>query len=99
MTGFGLVDDAWSPRDRFSLTAGESQPAGGGTAAENAELPPAPAGVSVKAGDGQLALDWKPVPDALFYNIYFKTSPGVTKEGKEFDRFRYDAVGTERFKT
>ena len=32
-----------------------------------------------------------------FYNIYFKTSRGVTREVKIFDRFRYDAVGAERF--
>ena len=91
--------DERHPRVRFLLTAEEPAQVGGGTAAEQSNLPPPPCNVSLKIGDGQLTLDWEPVPDALFYNIYFKTSRGVTKEGKEFDRFRYDAVGMERFKT
>ncbi len=87
------------PQDRFSLTVDGSAQPGGGTAAEQSDLPPPPRGVSIKAGDGQLTVNWEPVPEALFYNIYYKTSRGVTKEGKEFDRFQYDAVGIERFKT
>lgn len=86
------------PRDRFSLTVDGSAQPGGGTAAEQSDLPPPPQGVSIQVGDGQLTIAWEPVPDALFYNIYYKTSRGVTKEGKEFDRFQYDAVGAERFK-
>jgi len=86
------------PRDRFSLTVDGSAQPGGGTAAEQSDLPP-PQGVSIQVGDGQLTITWKPVPDALFYNLYYKTSRGVTKEGKEFNRFQYDAIGAERFKT
>src|SRR5438876_802382 len=87
------------PRSRFALTADGSTQPGGGTTAEQSDVPRAPRNVTVKIGDGKLTLDWEPVPDALFYNIYYKTTRGVTKEGKEFDRFQYDAVGTERFKT
>jgi tripartite motif-containing protein 71 len=83
---------------RFLLSAGETLPAGGGTA-EKVDMPSAPANVRLKVGDGQVSLEWENVPDALFYNIYFKTTRGVTKEGKEFDQFRYDAVGAERFKS
>src|SRR5437667_45625 len=87
------------PRSRFALTADGSAQPGGGTTAEQSDVPRAPRNVTVKIGDGKLTLDWEAVPDALFYNIYYKTTRGVTKEGKEFDRFQYDAVGTERFKT
>jgi tripartite motif-containing protein 71 len=94
-----LFDDERHPRARFCLTVAESLPSGGGAAAEKSDLPPSPGNVRMEVGDGQITLSWDPVPEALFYNIYFKTSRGVTKEGKEFDRFRYDAVGAERFKT
>src|SRR5207245_2347434 len=87
------------PRGRVALTAECATQPGGGTTAEQSDVPRAPRNVTVKIGDGKLTLDWEPVPDALFYNIYYKTTRGVTKEGKEFDRFQYDAVGTERFKT
>src|SRR5256712_6317306 len=87
------------PRSRFALTADGSTQPGGGTTAEQSDVAGAPRSVTVKIGDGKLTLDWEPVPDALFYNIYYKTTRGVTKEGKEFDRFQYDAVGAERFKT
>jgi len=85
------------PRDRFFLAVDGSVQTGGGTAAEQSDLPPSPQSVSITVGDGQLTISWAPVPDALFYNIYYKTSRGVTKEGKEFDRFQYDSVGIERF--
>ena len=91
------MDHERHPLARFGLTAGESLPSGGGTAAERADLPPAPANVRMTVGDGQITLVWDPTPEALFYNIYFKTSRGVTREAKIFDRFRYDAVGAERF--
>ena len=94
-----LFDDERHPRARFGLTVGESLQSGGGAAAEKSDLPPSPGNVRMEVGDGQITLSWDPVPEALFYNIYFKTSRGVTKEGKEYDRFRYDAVGAERFKT
>src|SRR3989442_10368454 len=87
------------PRLGFALTADGSAQPGGGTTAEQSDEPRAPRNVTVKIGDGKLTLDWEAVPDALFYNIYYKTTRGVTKEGKEFDRFQYDAVGAERFKT
>jgi len=92
-------DSDGHPRVRLALTADGSEQPGGGTTAEQSDLPRAPRNVALKIGDGKLTLDWEAVPDALFYNIYYKTTRGVTKEGKEFDRFQYDAVGMERFKT
>ena len=94
-----MHDGERHPHDRFPLTVDGAAPAGGGTAAEQSDLPPSPQSVGIQVGDGQLTITWESVPDALFYNIYYKTSRGVTKEGKEFNRFHYDAVGMERFKT
>src|SRR5437588_12966847 len=92
-------DSTGPPRNPLAPTVDRSAQPGGGTTAEQSDLPRAPRNVTVKIGDGKLTLDWEPVPDALFYNIYYKTTRGVTKEGKEFDRFQYDALGMERFKT
>src|SRR5947208_15288206 len=89
-------DSDGHPRSRFALTADGSTQPGGGTTAEQSDLPRAPRNVTVKIGDGKLTLVWEPVHDALFYNIYYKTTPGVTKEGKEFDRVHFGADGMER---
>src|SRR5438105_737637 len=91
-----MHDGDWSPHVRFPLTVEGSAQPGGGTTAEQSNLPQAPRNATVKIGDGKLTLEWEPVPDALFYNIYYKTTRGVTKEGKEFDRFQYDAVDIDR---
>src|SRR5947208_14753970 len=87
------------PRSRFALTADCSTQPGGGTTAEQSDLPRAPRNVTVKIGDGKLTREWEAVPDALFDNIYYKTTRGVTKECKECNRTKYEAGGTERFKT
>ena len=48
-------------------------PGGGG-------LPPnAPLGLTATAGDAQVVLQWNAVVGALSYNIYYSTSPGVSK--------------------
>lgn len=36
-----------------------------------------PAGVSVTAGDKQVAIGWSAVAGAVSYNVYYQTSPGV----------------------
>lgn len=42
-------------------------------------LPPPPAGVSVVAGNEQATISWQPVAIATSYNLYWSSSPGVTK--------------------
>lgn len=42
-------------------------------------LPPPPAGIITASGTGQVALNWSSVPGATSYNIYYSTTPGVTK--------------------
>jgi DNA-binding beta-propeller fold protein YncE len=41
---------------------------------------PAPRSIVAKAGDTEVTLSWMDVPDAVSYNLYFHTSPGVTAE-------------------
>ena len=41
--------------------------------------PSAPTGVNATAGDGQVVISWNGVSDATSYNLYWSTSPGVSK--------------------
>ena len=50
--------------------------AGDSIAAEE-ELPPPPANVAAKSGNGRVTITWDPVPDAMYYNLYFQTTKGV----------------------
>lgn len=52
---------------------------GGGGGAVLAGLP-APTGVVVTIGNGQLTLTWNAVTGATTYHIYWRTTPGVTKQ-------------------
>ena len=40
-------------------------------------IPPAPANVAAKCGNGRITITWDPVPDAMYYNLYFQTTKGV----------------------
>lgn len=42
-------------------------------------LPPPPAGIISATGTGQVSLNWSSVPGATSYNLYYSTTPGVTK--------------------
>jgi fibronectin type 3 domain-containing protein len=41
--------------------------------------PPKPSGIIVSGGDQKVTVQWNAVPTATYYNIYYSTSPGVTK--------------------
>lgn len=43
-------------------------------------LPVAPNNVDARGGSGQVTLTWESVGNATTYNLYYSTSPGVTKE-------------------
>ena len=40
----------------------------------------APSGVTTTAGDGQVVIRWDEVTGAISYNLYWSTSPGVSKQ-------------------
>ena len=74
----------------------------------NAEIPTI---VSATAGDSQVVISWNPGPGGLFSNIYWSTSPGVTKSDTKISEVKnpyshtgltngttyYYAVTTENF--
>ena len=44
---------------------------------QNEGLPPAPTNVSAIPDHSKITITWDPVPDALYYNLYFVTTKGV----------------------
>ena len=86
-------DDSWPRRSPWSSARGgdggvrrgacalhiEGNPDewGAGELAEQDDLPPAPTGVVARPGNGRVMVFWDPVPDAMYYNLYFLTSKGV----------------------
>ena len=72
---------------RAALTVEGSQGewGAGDSIAEEEELPPAPANVAAKCGNGRITITWDPVPDAMYYNLYFQTTKGVQIKFSESD--------------
>jgi DNA-binding beta-propeller fold protein YncE len=78
--------DDWSHRRLLLCAEGNDSEWGAGDAAPEEELPPAPTGVQAKPGNGRITLTWEPVPDALYYNVYYKTTKGVQVKFSELTR-------------
>lgn len=81
-----LANLAYSTTYTATITTGVKDLAGNMMAANYAwsfttgSIPPnPPTNVTATAGDGQVALSWSTVSDAWSYNIYWSTTPGVTK--------------------
>ncbi|MBI5853705.1 MAG: hypothetical protein HZB35_00395 [Nitrospirae bacterium] len=71
-----LWDEAHvTARMRLFAQGGTDEWGGGGV--EGEDLPPAPANVTAKPGNGRVILTWDAVPDARYYNVYYLTSKGV----------------------
>ena len=75
--------DMYSSRQKISLE-GQEEEWGGGSTDEN--LPPAPTNVKAKPDNGRITISWDPVPDALYYNLHFMTTKGVTIKPNELHR-------------
>ncbi|MDH4237006.1 MAG: fibronectin type III domain-containing protein, partial [Nitrospira sp.] len=58
----------------------------GDSIAEEEELPPAPQNVQAKPGNGRATITWDPVPEAMYYNLYFQTTKGVQIKFSELTR-------------
>jgi len=63
---------------------GQEQEWGRGTSDE--QLPPAPENVKTKPDNGRITITWDPVPEALYYNLHFQTTKGVTIKPSELNR-------------
>jgi DNA-binding beta-propeller fold protein YncE len=59
---------------------------GGESAIEQEQLPPAPANVVAKPGNGRIVISWDPVPEAMYYNLYYQTTKGVQIKFSELTR-------------
>jgi len=82
-----LLDEMfWFDRALLSAEGNPGEWGAGDSIAEEEELPPAPANVAVKAGNGRLTITWDPVPDAMYYNLYFQTTKGVQIKFSELTR-------------
>lgn len=84
--------------DRLALQAegGQEEWGAGDSVLEEEEQPPQPpTGLTAKPGNGRVTLTWDPVPDAMYYNLYFMTSKGVQIKFSELTR---PIAGPEDFK-
>ncbi len=57
-----------------------------GVEGEAEELPPAPTSVVAKPGNGRVVVTWNPVPEAMYYNLYYQTTKGVLIKYSELTR-------------
>jgi len=62
--------------DPFLISGNEEDWGGGGEELEE-NLPPAPTNVHAKPDNGKVTITWDPVPDAMYYNLYFLTNKGI----------------------
>jgi DNA-binding beta-propeller fold protein YncE len=80
------ADEVWGRHRLLLQAAGNTDEWGAGDTTTDEELPPAPTGVAIKAGNGRLTISWDSVPDALYYNLYYQTSKGVQIKFSELTR-------------
>jgi len=90
-----LLDEILPARRHLPIAQGSPDDWGAGEVAEQEELPPAPARVAAKPGNGRITVTWDPVPDALYYNLYYMTSKGVQIKQSELTR---PVAGPDDFK-
>ena len=83
-------------RAALTVEGSQSEWGAGDSIAEEEELPPAPANVAAKCGNGRITITWDPVPDAMYYNLYFQTTKGVQIKFSELTR---PIAGPDDFKT
>ena len=73
-----LLDEMfWWNRTHLTIDGTLGEWGAGDSIAAEEELPPPPAHVAAKSGNGRVTIIWDPVPDAMYYNLYFQTTKGV----------------------
>jgi len=82
-----LLDEMFRfDRTHLTIEGTQGEWGAGDSIAEEEELPPAPANVFAKPGNGRVTVTWDPVPDAMYYNLYFQTTKGVMIKFSELTR-------------
>ena len=73
-----LLDEMFEcDRTHLTIEGTQGEWGAGDSVAEEEELPQAPHNVQTKSGNGHVTITWDPVPDAMYYNLYFQTTKGV----------------------
>ena len=91
-----LFDDMFQfDRSPIRIDGLQGEWGAGDSVAEEEELPSPPQNVHAKPGNGRIVVTWDPVPDAMYYNLYFQTSKGVQIKFSELTR---PIAGPEDFK-
>ena len=91
-----LFDDMFQfDRSPIRIDGLQGEWGAGDSVAEEEELPSPPQHVHAKPGNGRIIVTWDPVPDAMYYNLYFQTSKGVQIKFSELTR---PIAGPEDFK-
>ncbi|MFZ1804752.1 MAG: 6-bladed beta-propeller [Nitrospira sp.] len=91
-----LFDDMFQfDRSPIRIDGLQGEWGAGDSVAEEEELPSPPQHVYAKPGNGRITVTWDPVPDAMYYNLYFQTSKGVQIKFSELTR---PIAGPEDFK-
>ncbi|HBH81414.1 MAG TPA: hypothetical protein DDY39_16440, partial [Nitrospira sp.] len=81
-----LCDDSQRFNRRLCIDGLPGEWGGGDPVAEEEELPLPPQNVHAKSGNGRITITWDPVPDAMYYNLYFQTTKGVQIKFSELTR-------------
>jgi tripartite motif-containing protein 71 len=82
-----LLDELFRfDRSLLSVEGIQGEWGAGDSIAEEEELPPAPQNIQIKPGNGRLTITWDPVPEAMYYNLYFQTTKGVQIKFSELTR-------------
>jgi tripartite motif-containing protein 71 len=89
-------ESLWFGPPPLTIDSLHSEWGGGDSITEEEEPPPAPTNVRATPGNGRVTITWDPVPDALYYNLYFQTTKGVQIKFSELTR---PIAGEEDFKT
>ena len=86
MKVWDFIDDPSAVVNNHLLFASAGEEEWGDIQSDDDKLPPAPTGFRVVPGNGFITVSWDPVPDAMYYNLYFLTTKGVVIKPCDFAR-------------
>src|SRR4029078_12811136 len=82
-----LLDEMYRfDRSHLTIDGTQGEWGAGDSMAAGEDLPPPPTHVVAKSGNGRITITWDPVPDAMYYNLYFQTTKGVMIKSSDLTR-------------